>query len=123
MELHSLDFQQARIKLVLFKSRLRSVLYGVREADEELRSVYRTPLGQWLRTTGARYAIYPEIREIERALEAMIGVGEELIGRFERGYIEEARAGLSLIEEHAGQIETLLQRLEGRAGLTGNRLE
>jgi hypothetical protein len=36
MALSSLDFQQARIKQVLFKSRLRSVLYGVREADAAL---------------------------------------------------------------------------------------
>ena len=51
MDITNLDFQQARIKQVLFKSRLRSILYGVREADPSLFSLQQNPLGQWLTTT------------------------------------------------------------------------
>ena len=46
MPLSSFDFQQARVKQVLFKSRLRSVLYGVREAEPALFSLADTPLNQ-----------------------------------------------------------------------------
>ena len=44
MDSNSLDFQQARIKQILFKSQLRSVLYGVREADE---AFFRRRAARW----------------------------------------------------------------------------
>jgi len=72
MDIHSLDFQQARIKQILFKSQLRSVLYGVREADDSLFSPQGNALGQWL--TGVvkpRYPARSEMREAERLLQQL----------------------------------------------------
>ncbi|MBF9144265.1 hypothetical protein [Hymenobacter properus] len=113
MALSSFDFQQARVKLVLFKSRLRSVLYGVREAEPALFSVADNPVGQWVRTSlrpelGAR----PEVRELEQVLQHMLSAGEALATRYQRGHIEEARAGLDQVNAYADQIEALLQGLE-----------
>ncbi|KAA9327039.1 hypothetical protein F0P96_17515 [Hymenobacter busanensis] len=116
MVITSLDFQQARIKQVLFKSRLRSVLYGVREADAELFSLQHNPLGQWLQTVvKPHYSGRPEVRELERALQRMLDTGRELADQYRRGQLEEARAGLERIDIHAAQIEELLQRLERNA--------
>ena len=64
MDITALDFQQARIKQVLFKSRLRSVLYGVREAEPALFSLRENPLGQWLEAVvKPKYGTRPEVQD------------------------------------------------------------
>lgn len=113
MELTSLDFQQARIKQVLFKSRLRSVLYGVREADEALFSVGDNPLGQWIETVvKPYYHNAPLIRELERILADTLQTGRQLVVLHQRGHLEEARKGLEQIEAHGTRMEGVLQQME-----------
>lgn len=113
MNISSLDFQQARIKLVVFKSRLRSMLYGVREAEPALFSVRDNPFGQWLAATlTPRFGPVAEVRGIERALGQMLRHGQELLALYRQGHIERARAGLEQIDAYAAEIEALLQRLE-----------
>lgn len=113
MDLTNLDFQQARIKQVLFKSRLRSVLYGVREADDALFSLRENPLGEWLNTiVKPKYGTYPEVREIERVLQQMLTAGQSLVRQHQRGELEESRTGLEQIDGYAEQIVTLLQKME-----------
>jgi hypothetical protein len=113
MELTTLDFQQARIKQVLFKSRLRSVLYGVREAEASLFSIRENPLGQWLDTVvKPKYGYLAEVGQLERLLQRMLDAGQGLVKQYQRGQIEEARAGLDQVNSYAGQIEKLLQTLE-----------
>jgi hypothetical protein len=113
MALSKLDFQQARIKQVLFKSRLRSVLYGVREADAALFSVAENPFGQWLATVvKPHYSTRPEVRALEQTLQATLTAGQALVAQYQRGQIEEARTGLSTVNSYADEMETLLQSLE-----------
>jgi hypothetical protein len=119
MALSSFDFQQARVKQVLFKSRLRSVLYGVREADAALFSPAASPLGQWLQTVlKPGYGTRPEVREVERLLQQMLRTGQELTTRYERGQIEEARAGLDQINKLADQIDAVLLGLQHSLGIS-----
>jgi len=113
MDISALDFQQASIKQVLFKSRLRSVLYGVREPDPTLFSPDLNPLGQWLSTVvKPRYGAYPEVREIERLLQRMLSAGQSLVAQYQRGHIEEARAGMDQINLYSDQLTDLLKQLE-----------
>jgi len=113
MDLSTLDFQQARIKQVLFKSRLRSVLYGVREAEPDLFDASQNPLGQWIQTVlKPRFGMHAGVRDLERALQQMLDKGRELATQYQRGQIEEARAGLEQIDEYARRIELTLQALE-----------
>ncbi|SHL10734.1 hypothetical protein [Hymenobacter psychrotolerans] len=113
MDITNLDFQQARIKQVLFKSRLRSVLYGVREADDSLFSMQQNPLGEWLNTVvKPRYGSYPEVREVERILQRMLDTGRSLVQQYQRGQLEESRTGLEQIDTYADQIAALLQKME-----------
>jgi hypothetical protein len=115
MDISSLDFQQARIKQVVFKSRLRSVLYGVREPDASLFSLRDNPLGQWVASTlTPRFGSAAEVRHLERVLQQMLRHGQELVALYQRGQIEAARAGLEQIEDYAAQIEALLLQLEQR---------
>ncbi|UYZ63521.1 hypothetical protein [Hymenobacter weizhouensis] len=117
MELTPLDFQQARIKQVLFKSRLRSVLYGVREADPTLFSVRDNPLGQWLQAiVKPKYGAHPEVPQLEQLVQQMLTTGASLVQQYQRGRIEEARTGLSQIDSFADRIEASLQALEKKVG-------
>jgi len=118
MALSSFDFQQARVKQVLFKSRLRSVLYGVREADAALFSVVESPLGQWLQTVlKPSYGSRMEVRQAEQLLQQQLRTGQELTTRYQRGHIEEARAGLDQINAFADQIDAVLLGLQHSLGL------
>ena len=118
MDLTSLDFQHARIKLVVFKSRLRSVLYGVREPEEALFSVRDNPFGQWVTSTLVpRFGLSPEIRTMERMLHQMLQQGRELVRYYQQGRIEEARAGLEQVEAYAASIDQVLRQLERRSAV------
>ena len=113
MPLTSFDFQQARVKQVLFKSRLRSVLYGVREAESSLFQPSENPLGQWIQSVlHPQHAMLPEVRELDHTVRQMLSTGQDLTTRYQRGQIEEARTGLDKIDAFASQIERLLLRLE-----------
>jgi hypothetical protein len=113
MDITTLDFQQARIKQVLFKSRLRSVLYGVREPDEALFSVRQNPLGEWLyAVVKPRYGAVMEVLLLEQEISRMLDTARSLVQQYQRGKIEEARAGLERIDAHAARIETLLKEVE-----------
>lgn len=115
MDLNSLDFQQARIKQILFKSQLRSVLYGVREADEALFSAQGNALGLWLSTqVKPRYPGRSEVREAERLFQQLIGTGRELTAQYQRGQIDEARRGLSQIDRIGEELVLVLQQLGAR---------
>jgi hypothetical protein len=113
MELTALDFQQARVKQVLFKSRLRSVLYGVREAEPSLFMMQENPLGQWVATVlKPQFAFRPEVAGIERLIRQMLDTGQALVRQHQRGEMEQARAGLEQIEHLATEIDQLLTTLE-----------
>ncbi|MCI1186327.1 hypothetical protein MON38_02770 [Hymenobacter sp. DH14] len=113
MPLTSFDFQQARVKQVLFKSRLRSVLYGVREAEASLFQPNENPLGQWIQTAlHPQHGTHPEVRALDHTVRQMLSAGQDLTTRYQRGQIEEARTGLDKIDAFANQIEVLLLSLE-----------
>jgi hypothetical protein len=89
------------------------VLYGVREAEPELFMLALNPLGQWIQTVvKPRYGTHASVRDLERSLQQMLDKGRELATQYQRGQIEEARAGLEQIDAHARQIELALQALE-----------
>ena len=116
MPLSPFDFQQARVKQVLFKSRLRSVLYGVREAEPSLFAYGQNPLAQWIQTVlKPEFGALAAVRELENTLQQMLRTGQNLATRYQRGLIEEARAGLDQINGYADQIEAQLLSLEKTA--------
>ncbi|ALW86893.1 hypothetical protein AUC43_18500 [Hymenobacter sedentarius] len=120
MDVNTLDFQQARIKQILFKSQLRSVLYGVREADEALFAPQGNALGQWLSSViKPKFPLRPEVREAERLLHDMLGTGRELAAQYRRGQIDEARRGLTRIDRIGEQLVSVLHKLGQEAGRFG----
>ncbi len=113
MPLSPFDFQQARVKQVLFKSRLRSVLYGVRATEPALFAYGENPLAQWIQTVlKPEFGTLTAVRELENTLQQMLRTGQDLAARYQRGQIEEARTGLDQINAFADQIERQLLTLE-----------
>lgn len=120
MDSNSLDFQQARIKQILFKSQLRSVLYGVRAPDDALFSPQGNALGQWLSDViKPKFPLRPEVREAERLLQDMLRTARGLATQYGRGQIEEARQGLTQIDRIGEQLVAVLQKLGQGAGQFG----
>ncbi len=113
MELSALDFQQARVKQVLYKSRLRSVLYGVRVAEPSLFTMADNPLAQWVSATlKPAHGTRAEVTAIERLLRQSLDVGQALARQYGRGELEQARAGLEQIERLAAEIDQQLTAIE-----------
>ncbi|WP_400192305.1 hypothetical protein [Hymenobacter sp. B81] len=77
--------------------------------------VRENPLGQWIASTLApRFGRTAEVRSIERVLQLMLRYGQELVTMYQRGQIEDARAGLEQIDAYAAEIDAWLQHLEHR---------
>jgi hypothetical protein len=113
MSLNPFAFQQARVQQVLFKSRLRSVLYGVREPEPALFEVAANPMHQWLEhELQPAYGTLPVVQELRRVLRRQLASGQELVQDYQRGRIEEARAGFARVEADAAELESLLTNLE-----------
>jgi len=112
MEVTNPDIQQARIKQVLFKSQLRSVLYGVRTADPALFSVQQNPFAVWVLTIlKPRYSAYPQVQQLEQVLQQLLREGQQLVSQYQRGRIEEARLGMSGFNLLTDRVDALLQEL------------
>lgn len=117
MDINTLDFQQGRIKQILFKSQLRSVLYGVREPDASLFSPQGNVLAQWIRATvKPKYPNRLEVIEAEHLLLQLLNTGRDLVAQYQRGQIDEARRGMSQIDRLGDRLVTQLEKLASSAG-------
>jgi hypothetical protein len=52
------------------------------------------------------------VRELELVLGQMLRTGQDLAARYQRGQLEEARAGLDQVNSFSNKIENLLSGLE-----------
>lgn len=118
MNLSSMDFQNVRIKHILFKSKVRSALYGGK-IDDTIFSARQSPVGEWIYTKGIpKYGNSPEMYQLEKAHQEVHNYVHELISLYKRGKIEEARDGLSYIDKHSEKFLSLLDDIEKKSGLS-----
>ena len=63
-----LDFEQAKAKHLLFKSKLRSILYGAKLTDEApVLSHFECTVGKWIYNHALKaYGHIPEMQELEK---------------------------------------------------------
>lgn len=109
------DIQQLRIKHILFKSKVRSVLYGG-NLDEEFFSS-RGPINLWFSSVGtAKYSSEPEIAELYRLHQDLVMTALQLFSLYKNSKIEQAHEGLKLIDKSSERFLLLLARLESRFG-------
>jgi PAS domain S-box-containing protein len=104
-----LDFERAKARHILFKTKLRSILYGSEIDEEPVLSHTQSPFGQWIYNHALKkYGHLPEMHDLERAHLKIHESANSLFALYKKGRIEEAREGLSGIEIIAGNIIALL---------------
>lgn len=123
MESISLDFQQAKLKHLQFKSRLRSILYGeIPEDENPVLSQFECPVGKWIYGHAmADYGGIPEVHELEKVHAELHTVARELVQLYKSGKVDESRRGMDKIESIADDLVSLLVKVEDSVGSsTGN---
>lgn len=116
------DFEMAQVRHHLFKSKLRSALYGSGTAEEPLRNPHVCALGAWIRDRAlGPYAHLPESHALDKAHLQIHQEASRLLDLHQRGQTEQALAGLTAVQVHADEITRLLHTMEQklRAGSPG----
>ncbi|WP_207432308.1 CZB domain-containing protein [Sabulibacter ruber] len=111
-----LDFEQARIKHVLFKSKLRALLYGASIDTEPVISTRDCSLGKWIYDVAMpRIGHLPEVKELERVHNDMHVIARRLWSEYQKGNQEVALQGLQQVDETAEKLLHLLNVIERKA--------
>jgi hypothetical protein len=110
-----LDFEQAKAKHLLFKSRLRSILYGAEIDEIPVISHYECAVGKWIYNHALKvYGHIPEMLELEKIHADIHTSASELVKKYKEGKVEEARKGLVNIEKIADHLIGLLALVENK---------
>ena len=116
MNTAQIDLQQLRIKHILYKSKVRSALYGG-AFDPDFFSP-AGPVNNWLNTIGTeRYGAEPELREMISIQTEMNAKVKYLTELYKSGKIDQAYEGLPVIETQSDRFLQLLDKLEKRLGV------
>lgn len=109
-----LDFEQAKAKHLLFKSKLRSILYGAQLIDEApVLSHYECTVGKWIYNHALKaYGHITEMQELEKVHADIHTSARELVALYKDGKEEEARKGLTGMEKIADHLVGLLAIVE-----------
>ncbi|MES2765115.1 MAG: PAS domain-containing protein [Bacteroidota bacterium] len=108
-----LDFEQAKAKHLLFKSRLRSILFGGEVDEAPVLSHHECAVGKWIYGHALKeYGHIPEMQELERVHEDIHTSARDLITLYKGGKQDDARRGLSEMEKIADHLVGLLTTLE-----------
>ncbi|AKQ44837.1 hypothetical protein TH63_03100 [Rufibacter radiotolerans] len=112
----TLDFEQARIKHVLFKSKLRAMLYGADIDVEPVISVTACSLGKWIYSTAVpRIGHLEEVKELERVHKDMHVLARRLWKEYQAGQQDLALQGLAEVDAIATKLLHLLDVIERKA--------
>lgn len=115
MNTAQVDLQQLRIKHILYKSKVRSALYGGTYDDAFFSRL--GPVDSWLNTIGlVKYRNEPEMQELVRLQTDLNTSVSYLTSLYKNGRIDEAYGGLSTIEDKSDQFLALIKKLEQRLG-------
>lgn len=113
MNQSSIDFQQLRIKHILFKSKVRSVVYGGSYDAAFFSS--NGPINIWFNSVGlSRYRDLPEMKDLLQIQQELNAAADSLYNLYKYGKLEEAHHGLSNIEKLSEKFSALLTIIEGK---------
>ena len=115
-----LDFQQAKANHLLFKSRLRAILYDeTPSAEATVTSQYACAVGRWIYSHALIvYEAIPEVHTLEEVHAAIHTTARELVTRYQQGQVGEARQGLVRMEQLADELIHLLEVVEDKVRAT-----
>ena len=107
------DFESAVIKHVLFKTKLRSFLYGNGYAEGPLRDPDQCALGHWIAERRARaYVHMPEMATLDAAHRRLHRDAAVLMDHRLAGRPDAAAAGLPAVLVQAEGIAGILRTIE-----------
>lgn len=113
MNAAQIDFQQLRIKHILYKSKVRSALYGG-TFDPSFFS-HTGPVSFWFNATGlVKYGHEPEMQELMRLNQELNRAAMELYALYNGGSIDLAHEGLKSLERKSEHFLNLIAKLEGK---------
>ncbi|TDE18267.1 PAS domain S-box protein [Dyadobacter psychrotolerans] len=113
MNVVELDFERAKTRHLLFKTRLQSIFYGS-DVDQQLCLSYRKcPVGQWLYGHASKqYGHISEIQDLELVHLEIHLVATNIIDLYKQGKAEEAYARFSEMEAATNRFTDLLLIVE-----------
>ncbi|MBE9464675.1 PAS domain S-box protein [Dyadobacter subterraneus] len=121
MNLLELDFERAKAKHILFKTRLRSMLYGAETDESSVTSHHECEVGKWIYNHALeKYGDIPEMHDLEKVHHKIHDCANELINLYKNGEVEKAREGLTSMEFIAGNLTTLLSVVEVKVNSNNN---
>ncbi|RYD78872.1 MAG: hypothetical protein EOP53_10500 [Sphingobacteriales bacterium] len=110
-----LDFDQARIKHMLFKSKLRSILYGSKTDEQPILDERVCAVGKWLYGHAlVKYSHIPEMQQLEKVHANIHAAARELLDLYHSGKEAEAREGLYKVNDIAAELVGLLDIIEAK---------
>ena len=135
MNFIDLDFERARLSHLLFKTNLRSILFGAESASDLTLSPQDSSFGKWLYEHALNaYSDQSEINEIERLHLEIHEIAADIITLYKNGEIVKVKESLAHVESLSADLLSMLDQLEKRVFLqncnekdaapcTGNRDE
>jgi hypothetical protein len=107
------DFESGLVKHLLFKSKLRSYLYGSGTTQGPIRDPKQCAFGHWIETRAlGPYVHLRESRELDQIHTRIHQEANRLMDLHEQGQSEAALAGLPTVERLADQMTQLLRTME-----------
>lgn len=112
------EFESATVKHILFKSKVKSYLYG---ADTDLEPIvnYRVcSFGQWIYEKGMPlFGNMPEMQQLEKVHKEIHDFASYLVKLKQQNQSEKALEELPNLESKANEIFALLKIVQERAGI------
>ncbi|WP_167856948.1 CZB domain-containing protein [Hymenobacter aquaticus] len=114
------DFETAMLKHLLFKSKLRSFLYGSALAEGPARDPDQCSLGVWItQRRQSHWGYVPEWAALDRAHRQVHAQANELMDMYTQGFREQALQGLTDLLPLTDQITQLLQTIQNKLRTPG----
>ena len=124
MDFIELDFEKAKARHILFKTRLRSILYGAEIDETPVVSHLECSLGKWIyQQAMPAYGHIAEIQELEKVHQEIHEYARELISLYKNSEVEEAQDGFIRIELIANRLVSLLTIAEAKIKAEGKHYE
>jgi len=115
MNIAEIDFQQLRIKHILYKSKVRSVLYVNEGNYDTAFFTSANPVSEWFNDVGLKkYREDPAMQSLLSIQQEMDNTARHLFNLYKAGKIDLALQGLSTLEEKSEKFIALLALLENR---------
>ena len=109
------ELEQARIKHLAFKSKVRALLYGAEVDTHTLLSEEDRALGKWIMETGrSLFAHLPEMAELEKVHVQLHRIVAKLVDLCSQNLFDDAQKGMTEVEEVSNAINRILESLDSR---------